>query len=81
MQGTWFRFLSWEATLEKGMAIDYSIGEMMLKAQHLCTGAEMNLGDKVRGEVEKNSFIALPGKGGTMGSCPQNSVSQPRRIR
>ena len=38
-------------------------GEMMLKAQPLCTGAEMNLGDKVWGEVEKNSFIALPGKG------------------
>ena len=39
-------------------------GEMMLKAQPLCTGAEMNLGDKVWGEVEKNSFIALPGKWG-----------------
>ena len=48
MQGTWFRFLGWEATLEKGMATHSSIfdGEMMLKAQHLCTGAELNLGDK-----------------------------------
>ena len=24
-----------------------------------------------RGEVEKNSFIALPAKGGTVGSCPE----------
>jgi len=67
---------------EKGIATHSSIldGEITLKAQPLCTGAEMNLGDKVWGEVEKNSFIALLGKGGTMGSCPQNGVSQPRRI-
>ena len=36
----------------------------MLKSQPLCTGAKSNLGDRVLGEVEKNSFIALPGKGG-----------------
>ena len=30
----------------------------------LCTGAELNLGDKVLGEIEKNSFVALPGKRG-----------------
>ena len=30
----------------------------------LYTGAKLNLGDRVLGEVEKNSFIALPGKGG-----------------
>ena len=34
----------------------------MLKSQSLCTGAKANL--RVLGEVEKNSFIALPGKGG-----------------
>ena len=50
------------------------------KAQPLYLGAKLNLGDRVWGEVEKNSFIALPGKGGTMGSCPQNGVSQPGRI-
>ena len=36
----------------------------MPKAWPLCTGAELNLGDRVLGEVEKKSFIALPGKGG-----------------
>ena len=29
----------------------------------LQTGAESNVGDRVWGEVEKSSFIALPGKG------------------
>ena len=30
----------------------------------MCTGAESNLKDRVLGEVEKNSSIALPSKGG-----------------
>ena len=30
----------------------------------LYTGAELNLRDRVVGEVEKNSFITLPGKAG-----------------
>ena len=34
----------------------------MLKTQSLCPGTELNLGDGVLGEVEKNSFTALPGK-------------------
>ena len=37
---------------------------MMLKTLPLCTGVKSNLGDRVLGEVEKISFIALPGKGG-----------------
>ena len=36
----------------------------MPKTWPLCTGAELNFRDRVLGEVEKNSFIALPGKGG-----------------
>ena len=36
----------------------------MPKTQPLCTSAKSNLGDRVLGEVEKNSFIALPGKRG-----------------
>ena len=44
----------------------------MLKTWALCTGAELNLGDRVLGEVEKNSFIALPGKGGHSRLLPQN---------
>ena len=31
-----------------------------------------SLRDRVLGEVEKNSFIALPGKGDTADSCPQS---------
>ena len=37
----------------------------MPKTRLLCTSAKSNLRDRVLGEVEKNSFIALPGKGGT----------------
>ena len=36
----------------------------MPKAWSPCTGAGSNLGDRVLGEVEKESFIALPGRGG-----------------
>ena len=39
----------------------------MPKTWPLCTGAKLNLGDRVLGEVEKNSFIALPDKGGHSG--------------
>ena len=35
----------------------------------LKTSADLNLGDRVLGEIEKNNFIALPGKGGHRGSC------------
>ena len=37
---------------------------LLLKAQPLCTGAKLDLGDKVLGEVEKNTFIVLSGKEG-----------------
>ena len=47
----------------------------------LYTSAKLNLGDRVLGEVEKDSFIALPGKGGHSRLLPQkNYVSQLRRI-
>ena len=39
-----------------------------------CTGAELNFGERVLGEVEKNSFIALPGKGGHSGPMPLKTV-------
>ena len=44
----------------------------MLKSQPLSTCAELNLRDRVLGEEEKNSFIALPGKQGHSGLLPQN---------
>ena len=36
----------------------------------LCTSAELNLGDRVLGKVEKNSFLTLPGKGGLSKPMP-----------
>ena len=47
---------------------------LVLKAHPLCTGAELNFGGRVLGEVEKNSFIALPGKGGHSGLVPLKIV-------
>ena len=44
------------------------------ETQPLCTSAEPNLRDRVLGEVEKNSFIALPGKGGHSGLMPSKTV-------
>ena len=44
---------------------------LMLKTRPLCTSAKSNLRDRVLGEVEKNSFIDLPGKGGHSGLMPQ----------
>ena len=37
---------------------------MILKSQLLCSGAESDLRVRVLAEVEKGSFIVLPGKGG-----------------
>ena len=37
---------------------------LLLKAQPLFTGAKLDLGDRVLGEVEKNTFIVLSGKEG-----------------
>ena len=43
---------------------------LMLKIRPLCTSAEPNFGDRVLGEVEKKSVIALPGKVGHSGLMP-----------
>lgn len=37
---------------------------LMLKTRPLFTGAKSYLGDRVLGEAQENSFIALPDKGG-----------------
>ena len=47
---------------------------MMSKTRPLCTGATSNLGDRVLGEVEKKSFIALPGRGGHSRLMPSKTV-------
>ena len=46
----------------------------MLKTWPLCTSTELKLGDRVLDEVEKNSFIALPGKGGHSRLMPLKTV-------
>ena len=46
----------------------------MPKAWPLCTGAESDLGDRVLGDVEKNSFIPLPGKGGHSRLLPSKTT-------
>ena len=43
------------------------------------TGGGLNLGDRVLGEVERNSFIALPGKGGHNGLMPSGLCVPPWR--
>ena len=58
---------------------------MMPETRPLCTDAELNLGDRIWGEIEKNikknCFIALPGKGGTQWApALENCVYLPRRI-
>ena len=44
------------------------------KTRPLGTGAESDLGERVLGKVEKNSFIALAGKGGCCGLLPSKTV-------
>ena len=46
----------------------------MLKTRPLCTGAELYLRDRVLGEAEKNSFIALPGRGRDSRLLPSKTV-------
>ena len=47
---------------------------MMLKTQPLYSGAKLNLRDRVLDEVETNSFIALPGKGGQSRLMPSKTM-------
>ena len=47
---------------------------LTLKTQPLCTGSKSNLEDRVLGEVGKNSFAALLGKGGHGGLLPWKTV-------
>ena len=56
---------------------DLMLGLMMLETWPLCTDTQSNFGNRVLGEVEKNSFIVCQAKGNTAGLCPQNYVSFP----
>ena len=46
----------------------------MAKSQPLCTSAKSNPRDRVLGNVEKNSFTALPGKGGPIRLLPLQTM-------
>ena len=43
----------------------------MAETQPPCARAALKFGDRVLDEVEKNSFIASPGRGDIAGSCPE----------
>ena len=72
-----------------GNNIGISLPENSSEAHRLCdaensaslyAGGEANLGDRVLGEVEKDSFITLPGKGGHSGLLPQKLCPHLERI-
>ena len=48
----------------------YTHDRAMAETQPPCARAELKSGDSVLDEVEKNSFIASPGRGDIAGSCP-----------
>ena len=48
--------------------------ELAKSPASLYTSAELNLRDRLLGEVEKNSFIALPGKGGYRELLPSKTM-------
>ena len=68
----------------KAYALEFSLGSNTYCTKNsasLYTSVKSNGGDQVLSEVEKNSFIALPGKESTAESCLEKQyVSQPRRI-
>lgn len=45
-------------------SVNHDFLTLMPEAWPLCIGAESNFRDKTLSEVENNSFIVLPGKGG-----------------
>lgn len=47
---------------------------LMLKAWPLCTRARLNPGNRALGKVEKNSLIALPGRGGHSRLLPTKTL-------
>ena len=49
-------------------------GILILKTWPLCTSGELNVRDRVLGEVENSSLISLPGKGGQGGLLPLKTV-------
>ena len=48
--------------------------QMMPKTQPLCADVELNLEDRILDEIEKNSFIVLPGKGGHLAHAPKTKI-------
>ena len=71
--------IKWANTwaVNESARVDDNYGSDGESSASLYIGAELNLRVRVLSEVEKDSFITLPGKRGTTeGECPQNHVSQ-----
>ena len=51
-------------------SVNHDFLTLMPKTWPLCIGAEPNFRHKALSEVENNSFIVLPGKGGHSGLAP-----------
>ena len=61
------------------MYIPHLLIQSEVKSGPLYPNTELNLRDRVLGEVGKNSFIALPGKGGHRGLTPTTLCVPTRR--
>ena len=69
----WLAYFTWHNVLKFHPCCDAESSSSLYTGAE--QGAELNLGDIIWGEVEKNSFIAFPAKGDTAGSYPQNHES------
>ena len=64
----YYKKLTTEPSPEKGLcSLSNSDAE---NSAALCTGAESNLRNRILGEVKKDNFITLTGKGGHSGLLP-----------
>ena len=52
----------------------------MPKTRPLCISTKWNIGDRVLGEAEKKSFIALPGKRGQCRLLPKKKKKQKKKL-
>ena len=64
---------------EKQTYLNHAHGGLEAKCGLFSPYTKLNLRDRVLGEVQKNSFIALSGKGGRRGLMPSKLCVPPRR--
>ena len=70
----WLHGVNWSLRLGKGVTLKHCwniFSPCVMQKSGLCaTSTKLNLKDTVLDDVEMNSFIALPGKGGHSGPVP-----------